>query len=361
MRQMAIRLSPRFIVTEDETATIIIDANEQSEAPMFYDVYMKHPKWLIVGSGVVAVMLAAGLIYDFTGPRQIAGEIAAPRPSALTIVRDLGDQGGYRNTVGSFQSDGLTEYTLVSTPTGLKPAAGWPVIILAHGYIDPAVYQTAGSDYSSIISGLARAGYLVVKPDYRGHGQSQGLPEGGHFSPAYAYDVLNLISSLKHYPDANPARIGLLGHSLGGHVALRTIVVSKDIKATVFVAGVVGSLSDILYNWPHSPMLADRPVATVSGARQALIAKYGDPKSNPPFWDSASAINYVSFVTGAVQINHDINDSVVPKYFSDRLAGALAAAHKPAEYFTYPGDDHQFSANHTLLMQRILAFYAAHL
>jgi uncharacterized protein len=120
-------------------------------------------------------------------------------------------------------------------------------------------------------------------------------------------------------------------------------------------------MSDILYNWPHSPMPSDRPVAIVSGARQALIAKYGDPKANPAFWDSASAINYVSFVTGAVQINHDVSDSVVPKYFSDRLDGALTSAKKPVEYNTYPGDDHQFTQNHAMLMQRILAFYSAHL
>jgi len=349
---------------------------------------MKHPRGVITGSVFVAVMLAAGLIYDFSGSRHTPTQVAAPIPSSsptptatpmldpiqieamrarsypgsvLAVTRDLGDQGGYRDTVQSFRSDGLTEYALVSTPTGPKPIGGWPVVILAHGYIDPAVYQTVSSDYAAIISGLARAGYLVVKPDYRGHGQSQGVPAGGHFSPAYAYDVLNLISSLKRYPDANPARIGLLGHSLGGHVALRTIVVSRDIKATVFVAGVVGSISDILYNWPHSPMLRDQPVATVSGAREALIAKYGDPKANPAFWDSASAINYVSFVAGAVQINHDVSDSVVPKYFSDRLDAALTSAKKSTEYFTYPGDDHQFTLNHASLMQRILAFYSAHL
>ncbi|GAC1371265.1 MAG: prolyl oligopeptidase family serine peptidase [Candidatus Saccharimonadales bacterium] len=283
--------------------------------------------------------------------------------SVITVTKDLGAQGGYHETVSSYMSDGLTEYALVSTPDGPKPAAGWPVVILAHGYINPAVYQTDGANYAGIISTLARAGYLVIKPDYRGHGQSQGQPMGGHYSPAYAYDILNLISAIKIYPAADPARIGLLGHSMGGHEALRTIVVSKDIKATVFMAGVVGSMNDLMYNWPHSPLLRDQPSALVQNARQGLLAKYGTPAANPAFWDSASAINYVSAISGPVQIHQSVGDSIVPKLFSDHLSQALTNAQKPVEYYVYAGDDHQLAASKTraLIMQRILAFYRAHL
>ena len=355
---------------------------------MFYanNMKVKRRMWVKIAAVAVVSMLVAGLAIDLSGPLRLvavaptSSTTPAPTPapaldpiqieamrarsypgSQLIITQDLGAQFGYHDSIASYLSDGLTLYALVSTPNGAEPAGGWPVIILAHGYIDPPQYQTAGADYRSVIDELAAAGYLVVKPDYRGHGHSQGQPTGGHFSPAYTYDVLNLIASLKTYSDANPERIGLLGHSLGGHVALRTIVVSHDVKATVFMAGVVGSINDILYNWPRSPAPGDRPVALVQGARQRLIAIYGDPKTNPKFWDSASAINYVSAVSGAVQINHDEADSTVPKLFSDHLNAALVAAHKPADYFVYPGDDHQFTQNHALLMQRILAFYAAHL
>lgn len=281
--------------------------------------------------------------------------------SPLTVTQNLGDQGGYTQTVSSYVSDGLTQYALVSTPGGTKPAGGWPVIILAHGYIDPAVYTTAGASYSSWVAELTRAGYLVVKPDYRGHGQSQGQPEGGHFSPAYAYDILNLIASLKIYPQANAGRIGLMGHSLGAHVALRTIVVSPDVKATVMVSGVVGSIDDIINHWPRSPMASDQPAAYLTSKREELFKKYGRPEANPAFWNSVSAINYVAAVKGPVQINHSVGDSVVPVAFSQHLNGALAAAGKPVEYYEYPGDDHQFAANHRLMMQRAIAFYNAHL
>jgi dipeptidyl aminopeptidase/acylaminoacyl peptidase len=294
-------------------------------------------------------------------PLQIEAIRARSYPgSVITQTGDLGEQGGYRNTEVSFQADGLTEYALQSTPDGAAPAGGWPVIILLHGYIDPAQYRTNGPEYRSFIAAFTGAGYMVVKPDYRGHGQSQGTPSGGHFSPDYAYDVLNLIASLRHYSGVNPTRLGLFAHSLGGHVALRTIVASTDIKATVFMAGVTGSFYDLLYNWPHSPMPSDRPLL-VQTTKLQLLAKYGDPKANPGFWNSASAVNYVRNITGAVQINHDIGDSQVPLLFSQHLQSALEGAHKPVEAYYYPGDDHQFTANRTLLLQRALAFYASHL
>lgn len=60
---------------------------------------------------------------------------------------------------------------------------------------------------------------------------------------------MNALASLKKYKDADPDRIGMWGHSMGGGITLRSMVVSKDIKADVIWAGVVGSYSDLLNNW----------------------------------------------------------------------------------------------------------------
>ena len=295
-------------------------------------------------------------------PLTIAAIRARSYPgSAITVERDIGVMNGYHEQIISYKSDGLIIRALRDTPTGSPPAGGWPVIILDHGYINPAQYQTAGSDYRSYIATFTGAGYMVVKPDFRGHGTSEGVAEGGHFSPVYTYDQLNLLASLKQDSTVNAARIGQFGHSMGGHVALRTTVVSKDIKATVLMAPVVGSFNDLFYSWPHSPAPNDQPRAITTGKREELVAKYGDPKQNPDFWNSVSAINYVEAVTGPIQINHDADDSTVPKLFSDHLADALTKAHKSVEYYVYPGDDHQFSRSRSLLLERALAFYKIHL
>ncbi len=144
-------------------------------------------------------------------------------------------------------------------------------------------------------------------------------------------------------------------------MALRAIVSSKDVKATVEMSGVVGSMDDILYHWPRGAVVRDHRIAAAQSAKSRLLQAYGTSQTNPAFWDGASAINYVADITGPVQIHHSVGDSTVPVAFSDHLAAALRNAGKPVEYYQYPGDDHQLSASHTVLMQRILAFYAAHL
>lgn len=295
-------------------------------------------------------------------PLQIEAIRARTYPgSPITTVRTLPDAAGVGDNLVQFTADGLTEYARVTTPAGSPSVSGWPVIILLHGYVNPADWSSTGDDYLSIMEALSQHGYVVFRPDYRGHGMSAGTPAGGHFAPDYAYDTLNLVASLKHYQSINPARIGLLGHSLGGHTALRVAVTSSDIQATAFMNGVVGSFYDIFYNWPHSPAPGDQPAAVVQGARQKLVAQYGDPKTNPTFWDSASAVNYVRYITGAVQIDQDVGDSTVPKLFADHLDAALKAAGKSADYEQYPGDDHQMTANRAAFLQHLLVFYEQHL
>jgi dipeptidyl aminopeptidase/acylaminoacyl peptidase len=297
-------------------------------------------------------------------PLTIAAMRSRPYPaSTLTVTRSDGDQGGYANTVVSFVSDGLTEYALMSVPDSSRPAKGWPVIVISHGYLDPATYRTDDASYGQFIAAFARAGYAVLKPDYRGHGQSQGVAEGGYLSPVYTYDLLNLVSTLEADPRFDPGRIGLFGHSLGGYEVLRAMVISHDIRAVVFMAGVVGSLNDIFYSWPATPRPTNEPSPPIvqQQVAQSAIASNGTPQTNPGFWDSASPLNFVAASTAVVQINEDVADSAVPKLFSDHLDAALVAAGKSVEYHLYPGDDHQFISNRAAVLAQMLTFYRAHL
>lgn len=284
-------------------------------------------------------------------------------PSSIAEVRSAGQQGGYKTDVVQFRSDGLAQYALQATPSTLPPAGGYPVIILMHGYIPPAQYKTDDGGYRDWIAAWAKAGFVVIKPDYRGNGTSEGSPEGGHFSPAYTYDMLNLVASLKRYNLVNGSRIGIAGHSMGGHVALRTADCSPDVKATALANGVVGSMYDLFFNWPHSPAPNDQPTAVVRGHLQELVDKQGNPKTNPDFWNQASAINYVDRIKGPVQINHDVGDSTVPVLFSEHLNDALKKAGKAPALYEYPGDDHQYTnpSNHTLLIQRTTEFFKQNL
>ncbi|HEY2004511.1 MAG TPA: alpha/beta fold hydrolase [Candidatus Saccharimonadia bacterium] len=280
-------------------------------------------------------------------------------PGAITVEQQLAPRSGCATAVVSYHSDGYKIFALETRPPTPPPAGGYPVLILAHGYIDPTQYQTTGTDYASFIAAYCAQGYLVLKPDYRGNGHSEGIAVGGHFSPAYTYDILNLAASLRSLPQADSNRIALLGHSMGGHVVLRALVATHGlpIKAAVFASGVVGSLQDIAYHWP-SPVPSDIPPV-----RDQVIAQHGSPQQDPTFWHDASAINYVSAVPCPVQINHGSADTVVPLAFSQHLDTALSAAHIPHEFHIYPGGDHQYT-DPTIRQQFLknsLNFLQAHL
>ena len=130
-------------------------------------------------------------------------------------------------------------------PRGEKPATGWPVVIFNHGYIPPDQYRTT-ERYVAYVDGFARNGYIVFRSDYRGHGDSEGEASGAYGSPDYTVDVLNAVSAMKQYPDADPNRIGMWGHSMGGYITLRSMVIQDDIKAGVIWAGVVASYPDMI-------------------------------------------------------------------------------------------------------------------
>ena len=81
---------------------------------------------------------------------------------------------------------------------------------------------------------------MVLKPDYRGHGSSEGTPVGASYWAAdYTVDVLNAFSSLRQSGVVNPTRVGMWGHSMGGHITLRAMTVNPNVKASVIWAGVV--------------------------------------------------------------------------------------------------------------------------
>lgn len=237
--------------------------------------------------------------------------------SEIKIEQELSDRPSYNQYLASYQSEGLKIYGLLTVPKAAPPVNGWPVIIFNHGYIPPEQYQTIQS-YASYLDVFARNSYIVFKPDYRGNANLEGKPEGAYFSPAYTTDVLNAVLSMKRFDKADPKRIGMWGHSMGGNITLRSMVVSKDIKAGVIWAGVVGSYESLLNRWRRGVPFSssDRENRAGRPSRSDLIKQFGDFNSNPSFWNSISPILYVSGISGPLQLHHSFSDTTVPFEFS---------------------------------------------
>jgi dipeptidyl aminopeptidase/acylaminoacyl peptidase len=244
----------------------------------------------------------------------------------------------------------------MTVPDGEKPPTGWPVVIFNHGFIPPDVYRTT-ERYVAYVDLIARSGYIVFRSDYRGHDRSEGEPGGAYSNTGYTVDVLNAVASMKRYPDADPSRIGMWGHSMGGYITLRSMVVTRDIKAGVIWAGVVASYPDLLARWRRGPNAAVTPTPSPRSWRFSLVSQFGSPEENPEFWKSISANSYVHEISGPLQLHHGTLDEDVPLEFSELLFYEMINANQYVELYKYDGDNHNISNYFSTAMQRTIEFF----
>ncbi len=290
-------------------------------------------------------------------PLEISAMRARDYPGSDIVIEKVLDPGiNYKRYYVSYLSEGLKIYALMTVPNGDKPGMGWPVIIFNHGYIPPNIYRTT-ERYIAYVDLIARSGYIVFRSDYRGHDRSEGIARGAYSNPDYTIDVLNAVASMKKYPDADPKRIGMWGHSMGGYITLRAMVISKDIKAGVIWAGVVGSYLDLLYNWRRGPEASPDSSPRPGSWRSTFVDQYGSPEENPTFWNSISANSYLGDISGPLQLHHGTADEDVPLEFSESLFSQMLAVGKYVELYKYDGDNHNISKNFSTAMQRTIEFF----
>jgi dipeptidyl aminopeptidase/acylaminoacyl peptidase len=276
------------------------------------------------------------------------------------LVRQLKNGVNYRQWIASYQSDGLKILALLTIPNAKVPKDGFPVIVFNHGYIPPEQYRTT-EKYLAYQAGFAKNGYIVFKPDYRGHGFSEGTPSSAYTSAGYTIDVMNAVSSVKTLTQANPSRIGLWGHSMGGYLTLRALILGSGAKAAVIWGGMVAPLIDIFKFFRSRSPAVNTSYRRYAVERQKLYETFGSPEENPAFWNALSANTFITQPLAPIQLHHGLSDTVVPVNFSRILATELKTVKSPVELFTYPRTDHNLSQSFGLAMRRSVTFFDRYL
>ncbi|MDO8560297.1 MAG: alpha/beta fold hydrolase [bacterium] len=266
------------------------------------------------------------------------------------LGRVISANAAYTRYYVTYRSGELKISGIMNVPSGKGP---YPLLLLNHGYIDPAVY-TNGRGLKREQDYLARAGYVVLHSDYRNHADSdrESDPEQ-RFRMGYAEDVMNAIAAVRaaDLPFVDASRVGMLGHSMGGGVTLQLMAAKPDlITAAVLFAPVSGDARDNFERWTTS-----RPSTTAQ-----IIAAYGRPEDNPAFWDNLSPLTYVNEFLTPVQIHHGTVDNDVPISWSDRLYTRLQAAGKESQFFVYRGEPHEFINAWPTVMRRTTQFFDVH-
>ncbi len=133
-------------------------------------------------------------------------------------------------------------FTLAATISKPESAPKPPAPGKAPAYLLPAVILIAGSGpvdrdetvagipvFAQLANGLADAGFIVVRYDKRGVGQSGGRDESATVQD-YAEDVRAIVEFLRKRKDVDRNRVAVIGHSEGGLVALQAAASAKSKK-----------------------------------------------------------------------------------------------------------------------------------
>jgi pimeloyl-ACP methyl ester carboxylesterase len=119
-----------------------------------------------------------------------------------------------------------------STTAGQFPAA---VLVGGSGATDRDEVLSGIPVLGQLANALAEAGFVTIRYDKRGGGQSGGRLESSTLSD-YADDVRTAVKVLAERRDVDPKRILVIGHAEGGAVALLAAARERKIAGVVLLA-----------------------------------------------------------------------------------------------------------------------------
>lgn len=121
---------------------------------------------------------------------------------------------------------GAVPVELVRPDGAAAGGAARPVVVVVHGYAGSGRLMRPFADT------LARRGYVVALPDLAGHGADpERLTEA-----ALDRDLADVVRYVRGLPDVDPARVALVGHSMGAAAVVRAGAADQTIRATVAIS-----------------------------------------------------------------------------------------------------------------------------
>ncbi|MBP1155626.1 MULTISPECIES: alpha/beta fold hydrolase [unclassified Paenibacillus] len=119
----------------------------------------------------------------------------------------------------------------------------FPIIIIAHGFVGSRI----GVDRLFVLAAreYARNGYMVLRYDYGGCGESTGDYGSGGLD-VMIDQTRSVLDYALDIDCVDPQRVILLGHSLGGAVSILTAARDKRVKTLVLWSAVAYPFNDIV-------------------------------------------------------------------------------------------------------------------
>lgn len=173
------------------------------------------------------------------------GDANAPAPAPLDVqVLDSTEQQGVpRQTVSLASRNGERVTAYVWTPKGIAAGERRAAILALQptGDIGKAIVAGDGKANRGYGLELAQRGYVVIAPDYVSFGDQKAhdFAKDDYVSGTMKgiVDHMRCVDYLQSRGDVDPAQIGVIGHSLGGHNSLFVAAFDPRIGAVVTSCG----------------------------------------------------------------------------------------------------------------------------
>lgn len=155
-----------------------------------------------------------------------------------------------------YQSDGFDKVTAWLLIPDAAKEKKVPAMLCLHqttniGKDEPV--GRGGSPNLHYAKELSESGYVTLSPDYPSFGEH---PYDFAANPQYAsgsmkavWDNIRSVDLLSSLPEVNAERIGVIGHSLGGHSAIFTAVFEPRLKVIVSSCGFSTMTKDDVPSW----------------------------------------------------------------------------------------------------------------
>jgi len=269
-----------------------------------------------------------------------AADAPAKKPAAKAIPEFRAPAGQERLTNVVYGTGGGRELHAEILRPITPPAEPMPAVLLIHGG-----GWAGGSHLGYFAPWLVEKGYFTASIEYRLSGEAPW--------PAQIEDCKLAVRWLRANAakyHVNPDRIGVMGHSAGGHLVacLGTLGAVKELEGQGGWPDVSSRVQAVVdQSGPSNFMPGGGPaVGTNQTNHPGLIKLFGGTcAEKPDAWRQASPALHASADTPPFLIVHGELDKLVPIAQSEQLAAALKQAGTPVELLRVKNGGHGLRAD----------------
>jgi dipeptidyl aminopeptidase/acylaminoacyl peptidase len=267
-------------------------------------------------------------------------------PAKIEIKERLSEQDEFASYLFEFTTEGKRMTGQLNVPLGATPSAGFPVIVMLRGFVNPEEYET-GVGTRNAAAFFAAQGYVTVAPDFFGYGgsemESSDVMTARLEKPKNIIDLLASLTTLEFIDDN---KVGMWAHSNGGQIALSVLeITGKSIPTSLW--------APVSVSFPYSILYFTNDTDDQGKALRKVLAEF---EANNDAFDF-SIDRYFNWIQAPILLHHGSADEAAPIEWSETLQNSLKQLDKEVVYYRYEGADHNLRPSWNEVVIRDLEFF----